>query len=275
MKVEFWGVRGSCPAPGREYDSYGGHTTCVNVIFEDNVQLILDAGLGIKKLGEKLLHHPLETIRILSTHFHWDHIQGLPFFPQIYMQNQRVEFYSAFEKHSRSNLTDQMNGIQFPVKFSDLPSNIENLSIHDLESQFSDDMKIDKILTNHPGHCYAYKINYKNKTLVFCPDNELNSPIKSHKTIDQFASFFDGADLLIHDMQYRDEEMEQKKGWGHSSISMLSQLLDVTNVKTCVAFHHDPIRSDKELDEMETQLKKNVSKTQHVMLAKEKSIIDL
>ena len=85
MKIEFWGVRGSFPSPGIEYCKYGGHTTCVNVVFDDDLQLILDAGLGIQKLGKKLLKKPLDQIQILWTHFHWDHIQGLPFFPQIYI----------------------------------------------------------------------------------------------------------------------------------------------------------------------------------------------
>tara|TARA_A100001015_G_scaffold116327_1_gene129113 strand:- start:2731 stop:3558 length:828 start_codon:yes stop_codon:yes gene_type:complete len=269
LKIEFWGVRGSFPSPGIEYCKYGGHTTCVNIIFEKDLQLILDAGLGIQKLGKKLLKKPLDQIQILWTHFHWDHIQGLPFFPQIYIPGQKIDVYSGFDIGWQIKVSDQMNGIQFPIEFDALPSDIQIHSLDELEKLTKHKIKVEKMITNHPGGCYAYKIIYKDKIVIFCPDNELMPPQKPNKTLDEFVNFFKDADVLIHDTQYLDKEMEIKKGWGHSSIGMVCDVVEKSNVKHFVAFHHDPIRTDDELDKIEKDLRKRISKDRKVDVAKE------
>ena len=247
MKIEFWGVRGSFPKPGKDFCKYGGHTTCLNIIFNDDFQLIVDAGVGIIDLGNKLIKNPIKDMHILWTHFHWDHIQGFPFFKPIYTPNQNIHCYSGFEEGWVKDLKSQMNGVNFPVKFEELVSNVMFNSFEDL-SDIQSEVHIEKLKTNHPRGAYAYAIKHHQKRVVFSPDNELKVPGKPTTSFDEFVKFTKDADILIHDAQYLPNEIEQKRGWGHSSIDDLCELANKAKVKKVIVFHHDPVRTDSDLD---------------------------
>jgi phosphoribosyl 1,2-cyclic phosphodiesterase len=269
-RIKFWGVRGSIPVPGRETIRYGGNTSCVEVRADGEI-IVLDAGTGIRALGLDLErefgNRPLE-ISLLLTHMHWDHIQGFPFFVPSYNNKNRLHVFGfgGAESGLRDVLNGQMMTPVFPVKLHDLPGHIY---IKHLERM---DFNIGKVrvrakLVNHPGICAGYRLFTSTGSMAFLPDNEpfdwlqvhsLNShrltPDKLHKrAASERASlvrFLDGADLLVLDTQYTDDEYASHVGWGHGSISACVALALDSNVRTLALFHHDPLHDDREIDAM-------------------------
>lgn len=251
MKLRFWGTRGSIPSPGLNTVKYGGNTTCVELTLDDNTLVIFDAGTGIRKLGNKLIHEPSNgTINLFLTHSHWDHIQGFPFFLPAYSEQVQIKIFGcalAFNK-LKEILTNQMESSYFPVNFKELKAKITFQEIVEAEcwlkgAQFS------FIRNNHPGVAYGFKVKQNNKAVVFITDNELlpknNSP---HTSLEKFVEFCRDCDVLIHDAHYLSEEMAEMAGYGHSCYEDAFNLAIQANAKHLIFFHHDPDRKDAEID---------------------------
>jgi len=250
MKIKFWGSRGSIPVPDSRMMKYSGNTTCVEIVF-DNKVFIIDAGTGIRKLGEDLIKRNISDIDIFITHTHWDHIQGFPFFKPIYEEGTNINIFgcSSSYKHLKTIFSKQMSYEYFPVRFSDLKSEINFSEICDKQYDL---IKI--IRTNHPIPTLGYKIEKDNMSFVFLTDNEL----QSEKTItkwDEFVGFCRDATYLVHDTQFTDEEYKDRKGWGHSTFEQAIMLARDSGVKNLGFFHHDPDRVDSELDGLEKKYK--------------------
>lgn len=244
MKVEFWGTRGSIAAPGLATIRYGGNTACISVKLSDGTLIILDAGTGIRKLGNVLHHdHPVSAHLFLS-HCHWDHIQGFPFFLPAYLPGTELMVYGyrTASEQIRKTMLDQMDGAYFPVDSTAL-----NASIHFIElwenSLAVGPAQITLIETNHPGGGAGFRITEGDRSLVYLTDNELGAGGR-----ERFVRFCEGATLLVHDAQYTPEEMEKHRGWGHSSTLEVVELARDAGVKQAVLFHHDPERADEEID---------------------------
>ena len=247
MQVKFWGVRGSIPCPGLETVRYGGNTACIELRFDDTERLIIiDAGSGIRELGDHLLKHDLQhrAIRadIFLTHTHWDHIMGLPFFAPIYLSDSSFTIYGpvTFEEENLKNvLRGQWAYRYFPVRVDELTSQIEYVELKEGEYDLGQGLVVRTKYLNHPLLCLGYRFEYEGKALctafdtepfrnVFAIDpshpeydplivmeGEKVSTEENHR-IEQFVS---GADLLIFDSQYSQSEYDQNYvGWGHSPI---------------------------------------------------------
>ena len=245
--MKFWGVRGSIPTPGPKTVRFGGNTSCVEVRSGNQI-ISLDAGTGWRTLGQSLLaefkNQPL-NLTLLLTHTHWDHIQGLPFFAPIYHSRCRLRILGCegARKGLVSVLTGQMESTYFPVPFDKLPSNIE---IDELKKF---DFKIGAVQVraqraHHPGLCVGYRLITPHGSVAYFPDTEPQPGGEDGEMI----KFLSGTDVLILDSQYDAVEYERHAGWGHGCVDDSVALALAAKVKRLCLCHHDPERSDKQLD---------------------------
>ena len=255
MNITFYGVRGSTAAPGPTTARYGGNTSCVHIELNSGHDLILDAGTGIRKLGQKLARNT-SPVNILLSHGHWDHIQGYPFFAPIYQPEREINVYVTVESGEKllCSLFDQLDGYNFPVKAEDLPSN-NFCKFKGAESELYEKSGITVVrkVLNHPGGGNAFRVTEDGVTCAYVTDNELDPPGDIKTSYDDWVEYLHGVDVLIHDAQYTESDMPHKHGWGHSLISQVRQLATDAEVGTLVMFHHDPDRTDSELDEIQIE----------------------
>lgn len=253
MKVTLWGTRGSLPSPGPETIRYGGNTSCVEVRSDDGTLLVLDAGTGIRRLGNTVEPN-ITRIDILLTHLHMDHIQGFGFFGPLYRPDLEVHVYGppSTTHDLRTRLTKYLSPPLFPVRLRDLPA---KLTLHDVPlGAFSvNGLQVRTALIAHPGPTVGYRISDHAGTLVYLPDHEpalgaQRFPLELEWT--SGAELSAGADLLIHDSQYTVPEYEDHVGWGHSAIEHTVAFAAMAGVKRLLTFHHDPGHSDEMVDQM-------------------------
>jgi phosphoribosyl 1,2-cyclic phosphodiesterase len=258
-KLILWGTRGSSPTPGGRYIRHGGHTSCLSVL-HDGMQLIFDAGSGIRELGRELMDGPPQHLHLFITHTHWDHIQGFPFFPPAYTPGWEIEIYGAkhLNKPLRSVFKGQLDREYFPVQMEDMRAHLGFHHLHE-DPITIEGMKVSWIHVDHPGTTLGYKIEVEGKKIVWIPDNEF---LKGHlDPLDDITreseimlpylpllDFVSGADTLIHEAQYTDEEYLHKVGWGHSSVGNACLLAHLAGVKRWVVTHHDPTHDDAFLE---------------------------
>jgi phosphoribosyl 1,2-cyclic phosphodiesterase len=253
MKVKFYGVRGSLPVCGREFERYGGNTTCIKILRENaNRIAIIDAGTGIRNLGKEIINEGLSQniINILFSHFHWDHIQGLPFFAPAYKENQRIGILAMGRRGKIKNLKEifsmQMQKEYFPIKIKAMGAHFEFLTYGDEETIFGAMIKTVAQRHIYVGGSYGFRIEDDSVALVVCTDVEHMNGIDQN--IVDLAS---GADLLIHDGQYTANEYKNFRGWGHSSWEQAVEVAKQAKVKRLIITHHDPDHNDDFLDSME------------------------
>jgi len=254
IDMTFWGVRGTLPVSGDQSLRYGGNTSCVTLEFPREQFFIFDGGSGIKKLGDALMAQKRTRIRarIFISHPHWDHINAIPFFAPLYVQGNEFELLGANQgDHTmRELISAQMDGVYFPITLSEFAARVY---FRDLEEETLeiDGIEVETKLLSHPGKCLGYRINYGGRSICYITDNEMfveTSDFYSPHYEKKLAEFCAGADALITDTTYTDEEYETKVGWGHSSVGKVVQLADAAGVKTLYLFHHDPDQSDADID---------------------------
>jgi len=248
MRVRIWGARGSVPCPGPANYRYGGNTACVSIETDSGQTVILDAGTGIRALGEKLANteRPAEAI-VLISHFHWDHILGLPFFQPLYQADSHFLFFSFPQADTsfQEIMESTMKSPFFPVSMRGLSGRREFYEIG--EQRFSvGDVHIQTCLLNHPQGCLGYRVECDGTSVVYATDHESDAGPADEK----LAKLTRGADLLITDAQYTPAEYEIHRGWGHSSVDSAVRLAQRAKVRQLLLFHHDPAHSDAEIDQM-------------------------
>jgi phosphoribosyl 1,2-cyclic phosphodiesterase len=255
MKVKFYGTRGSTPVPELDRMAYGGNTACVLVRFDSGRIAVLDAGTGLRKLGNDLLHEGLEqldNIVIALSHTHWDHIQGFPFFKPAYDDRRHFTIAIGGRPTDRMDLhrvfAGQMQREYFPVPFAAMGAHFDFWQ-PELEEYFHPSgVHIMVSRHCHPGGAYGYRISDGGKTLVYCSDVEHADGIDAN-----VVRLARDADLLIHDAQYTPEELKEKKGWGHSSWVEAVEVAEAAGVKRLALFHHDPDHDDNFIAAMKSQ----------------------
>ena len=254
MKVKFWGTRGSIPVPGADTTTYGGNTTCVEITLQSGKTVIIDAGTGIRSLGEKLIaENNINDIHLLITHIHWDHVLGFPFFNPIYDSSVKIflDGHPNCLKGLKYTFDNKMGDGFFPIQFDDLRADITFLKKLEKGPLEIDGAVIDSVPLHHPQGGMGFRFSEGDKTLVFITDNELMGDLWADRTFDTYVDFCKGADILIHDSQYTPEEIEKRKGWGHSDYKTTFELAHKAEVKQLLLFHHDPPRKDFEIKAIE------------------------
>lgn len=253
MKLTFYGVRGSIPSPGPEFAKYGGNTACVHIELNDGTDIVLDAGTGIKKLGEKLAKKQSD-IHLLLTHNHWDHIQGFPFFIPIYIPGRRIYITPGLTTPDEPDaVLKQMSGSNFPVNYHSLQSEIELVQYPKEQTTFNiAGAKITRHSMNHPGSGSSYLVEADGAKVAYITDNELYPPYQKETDFLEWVVFAEQADLVIHDAQYMLTDMPAKAGWGHSVAEEAVKLAMASRAKRLALYSHDHIRTDDDIDEIES-----------------------
>lgn len=279
MKVKFWGVRGSIPCPGPFTVKYGGNTPCIEIRLKKTGRLIIiDAGSGIRELGNYMMAHdlpqgPIQT-EIFLSHTHWDHIMGFPFFTPTYLPTTKLKVYGPVTLEGDSLekvIAGQMTYRYFPIREIELAADIEYIELKEGRIELGDGLVVTAKYLNHPILCLGYRFEYEGKVLCTAFDTEPfrnlfgsdpNDPAydedmaregalvaeEQNKIQEQFVA---GADLLIQDAQYTQAEYQASKlGWGHTSFEYACSAANRAAVKAIALFHHDPVRSDDQLDEL-------------------------
>jgi phosphoribosyl 1,2-cyclic phosphodiesterase len=256
MKVTLWGTRGSLAAPGPETARYGGNTSCVEVRGDDGTVLVLDAGTGIRRLGDAL-PRDLRRLDLLLTHLHMDHVQGLGFFAPLYNPEVEVHIWGPASPtlDLRQRLTRYLSPPLFPVALRDLPCELHLHEVPCGEVQLGE-FRISSALVCHPGPTVGYRIASASAVLAYLPDHEPALGVPAFPTSRDWTSglaLAAGADLLLHDAQYSPEEYAARVGWGHSSLEHALRFAALAEVKHLVPFHHDPAHTDEDLDRLIAQ----------------------
>jgi diguanylate cyclase (GGDEF)-like protein len=255
--VKFWGTRGSIAAPGWTTARFGGNTSCVEVRAPDGTLIVLDCGTGARELGLHLMRTEPRPVRLhlFIGHTHWDHIQGFPFFAPAFMPDAEVNIYAplGFQRSLGEAMAGQMESAYFPVKLRDLRSRIH---FTELEEGFFrvGDVLVETQFLNHTAPTIAYRLSHASATIAYVTDHEpFWKPGQgfSHPGDHRHVAFLTGADLVIHDAQYTDEEYPDRLGWGHSSIHYATDVALAAGAPRLALFHHDPTHDDDTMERLE------------------------
>lgn len=251
MIIRCWGVRGSIPVSGEEYLKYGGDTTCMEVRTKDDEIIIIDAGSGIRRLGNSLLAEGRHQYSMIFTHAHWDHLMGFPFFKPIYLKKTHITMYGcpfaqASIKHMISRIMSPPN---FPVTFEEITAKIAyHEACEDFFSLHS--LTVVPIALSHPNRGLGYKFIEDGRSFVFLTDNELMFKHPGGLNYQDYLDFSADADLLVHDAEYNEEEYRKTRTWGHSTYKDALRLAIDARVKKFGLFHHNQDRSDQAIEKI-------------------------
>lgn len=307
ITLQFWGVRGSIPTPGPQTIRYGGNTPCVALHFPNDEIFLLDAGTGIRQFGYYYENNRVnKSLHIFISHYHWDHIQGLPFFKVLRMPEYEITIYGSEEpdNHISTIISRQMESTYFPIQLQDLSAQIHFYSLTE-GNYVIGDIQVESFFVNHPGYALGYKFLYENKKIVYISDNEpfqekrsveihtLNEkkiPKKNFGNSRLIEEIFDsyeenknelllkkisGVDVLIHDAQYFPAEYKTHQLWGHSPFTFPIDLAKRGNIKKLILFHHDPNHDDEILDRLYLEAQeyaRSVSYYGEILMAREMDI---
>lgn len=278
MKVRLWGARGSLPDAGQHLVRYGGNTSCVQIVGSDGTHLVLDAGTGTRRLGVSMAD-TCKRIDVLLTHFHMDHVQGLGFFAPMFNPEAEVRIWgppsTTMSLHQR--LTRYLSPPLFPLRLRDFDC---ELTLRDApRGAFAiGELEVEADLVCHPNPTLGYRITDGRSTVVYLPDHEVALGCPDFPYSVEWTSGYDlarGADLLIHDTQYDDDEYLEHVGWGHCSLSQSVTFAELVGAKRLVTFHHDPSHDDDSLDGLVANAKEQVNGQVEVIGGKEGATFDL
>ena len=273
-QIKFYGVRGSTPVCESGFQQFGGNTTCiyVDLLTNDRSKMIavFDAGTGIRKLGkdiEKGLLPETEFILLTFTHFHWDHIQGLPFFEPAYNSNRKIALFFPHQQMNDSDLRKifetQMQEEYFPVPLDKMGAELKFFTAEEYRSYLNFEKKVqfDYRMHQHPGGAFSFRMESDGRSVVICTDLEHGEKVNS-----DVVRFCQDADLLIHDAQFTPEDLQTHRGWGHSSYEQALECARQANVKQLILTHHNPDYDDVTLTQIERTCQ---SQFKHCKLARE------
>jgi phosphoribosyl 1,2-cyclic phosphodiesterase len=250
MVVKVWGARGSVPCPGPRTVKYGGNTSCVEVRCAGH-RIVLDGGTGIRELGAAMATEPPGSIDVLLTHFHLDHIVGLPFWSAAYVPENRIVFRAAKLEQSfglRMILHKMMSPPLFPIPLDEFRAQV---SFEEFPCGGSLELVpgvlVETRPLNHPGGACGYRITHGGRTMAYVTDTEHVPGQDDANVLDLMR----GADLAFYDATYTEAELPAHTGWGHSTWQEAVRLAELAGVSTLVLFHHDPKHEDADLDRIE------------------------
>jgi phosphoribosyl 1,2-cyclic phosphodiesterase len=302
LSVRIWGDRGSIPCPGKDTVLFGGNTSCLEIRADEKL-VIIDFGTGIKPFGDWLMANdfkkgPIDA-DIFISHTHWDHIMGFPMFTPLFIPSSRLRIRGpvSYEDETLEQIIgSQLTYRYWPVRISELSAQIEYSQIKETSLDLGDGLWVTTKYLNHPILCLGYRFEYRGKTIVTAYDNEpfrnlfptdpedpsydedaaREGEAAAKEETEKLLRFFQDADVLIHDSQYTPVAYEKHLGWGHSSFEHAVNSANKAKVKKLVFFHHDPNRTDEELEKLELAYKKRIAgkTSMQIMMAREGLVIE-
>ena len=273
FSVNFWGVRGSIPCPGRATVEFGGNTSCLEIRAGEKF-VIVDLGTGVKPLSDWIMNQDSMKDKIdldvFITHTHWDHIMGFPMFTPVFVPNTKLRIRGPVSYNDdtlESIIGTQLSYRYWPVRQDELAAHIEYEELKETTMDLGGGLKVTTKYLNHPILCLGYRFEYEGKSIVTAFDHEpfrnlfptdpddpsyneeaaLEGEAAAKEENEKIIRFFSGADILIHDSQYTSAELEQHLGWGHCSYEHALEAACLAKVKKLVFFHHDPNHTDEQL----------------------------
>lgn len=260
MYIKCWGSRGSIPVSGVDYIKYGGDTTCLEIRTKSDDIIIVDAGTGIRRLGNKLIEEKRYKYNFIFTHAHWDHLMGFPFFKPLYSKKTELNVHSCsfqnqFVETALSRLLTPPN---FPIRYSDLKAKINYLEACSTEFEIGS-ATITPIPISHPNNGCGYKFAEDGKSFVFLTDNELGFVHPGGLSYKDYMEFSEGADLLIHDADYTPEEYETTIEWGHSVYTDTLDLALEAGVSQLGLFHLNQERTDQQINQIVESCRRSIT----------------
>ena len=257
MRLTIWGCRGSVPCPGGDTVRYGGNTSCVEVSLVDGTTLVLDAGTGIRRLGDALVDRGARHVNLFLTHLHLDHVEGLRFFAPMWDAEIAVDIWGPPSPllSLRERIARAFSPPLFPVELADVPARV---TFHDVPRQpwTVDGASLTADLVVHPGPTVGFRIETETCSFAYVPDHEpaLCGPIEDRST-DWLSggSIANDVDMLFHDAQYFEDEYETRIGWGHSSVADAVAFTRAVGARRVLLFHHEPNHSDGSLERLEAR----------------------
>ncbi|GHT77953.1 MBL fold metallo-hydrolase [Spirochaetia bacterium] len=280
LSMRLWGVRGTIPCPGPDTVVYGGNTACVEIRADDRL-VIVDMGTGIRALGDWLIVNEVKKARPLDTdifisHTHTDHIMGLPVFTPIFIPTTKLHIWgpvSSEDETLESILGNQLSYRYWPIRLSELSAKIEYTQLRETTIDLGGGLSVSTKYMNHPILCLGYRFEYQGKSIVTAFDCEpfynvfpadkndpkydeaaaMEGALVAREENERLVRFYEGADILVHDSQYTDQEYPAKLGWGHSTFTQALDFGLKASVKKLVCFHHDPNHTDEQLAKLEQQ----------------------
>lgn len=271
LSVKFWGVRGSIACPSPRHVGFGGNTSCLEVVAGDT-HIILDAGTGIRALGQEILRSGIRFSRLLLTHTHWDHINGFPFFSPAFQKDRSFTIMAGHLSASggvKAVFAGQMAQPTFPVPLEAMTS---TLTFEDFKAgdrfELSPGVQVRTAPLNHPSGATGYRIEYGNKSLCYVTDTEhvIGKPDQN------VLGLIEGSDLVIYDSTYTDDEFPSKIHWGHSTWQEGVRLCRAANVGRLAIFHHDPDHEDAFMEQVESDAR---AMWANAFVARETMVVDL
>lgn len=251
-RIKFWGVRGSIACPSPNHVVYGGNTSCIQLALGDR-HVILDAGTGIRGLGQSLMQRGASRATLLLTHTHWDHINGFPFFAPAFRQDWTLDIYAGHlgeiggVKHVMAN---QMANPTFPVPLEALQATLRFIDFEQGEPiDLGDGILVRTASLNHPNGATGYRVEYEGTSVCYVTDTE-HVPGEPDQNV---LALIEGADLVVYDSTYTDDEFPAHKGWGHSTWQEGIRLCRQAGVRRLAIFHHDPDHDDAFMGRLEEE----------------------
>lgn len=251
MIITCWGARGSLPVSGKEYVRYGGDTTCMEIRTTQGEIIIVDAGTGIRRLGNKLMQEKRHEAHFIFTHAHWDHILGFPFFKPIYSAETHLQMHGCpmAQNSIEKMLAWTMQPPTFPVRFEEIKAGI--VYHEECGNPFHiGSVKVNAIPLSHPNGGLGFKFTEGNSKFVFLTDNELSYKHPGGLDYANYLEFCSEATLLIHDAEFTHEEYRRTRTWGHSTYQEALKLATEAGVEKFGLFHHNVERTDNDVDEI-------------------------
>ncbi len=248
--VKFWGVRGSVPTPGKDTVKYGGNTSCIEMQVGGK-RLIFDGGTGIRELGKEMMQEMPVEAYLFFTHYHWDHIQGFPLFTPAFSKGNCFHIYGAIPPEGESmkqHFIDRVLHYNSPIPLKGMQADLQFYELEHGQKMMLHDIEIETGSLNHPNTAMGYRVTWNGRSAVYCSDTEHFSD----RLDEHVVHLARGADVLIYDAMYTDDEYHSSKspkvGWGHSTWQEAIKVAKAAGVKRVVIFHHEPGHSDDFLD---------------------------
>jgi phosphoribosyl 1,2-cyclic phosphodiesterase len=254
MQLKIWGCRGSVPSPGPTTVVCGGNTSCVELLLDDGTVIVLDAGTGIRDLGDDLVERGVRRIHLLLTHLHLDHVEGLRFFAPLFDPKVTVDVWGppSTVGSLEDSIARTFSPPLFPIDLGVVPAQV---AFHDAPRQpwNVESALVTAALVVHPGPTLGYRIEADGSSVAYVPDHEPALTGIEERPSDWIsgAAIAEGVDVLLHDAQYFEDEYAERIGWGHSSVTDTIAYAQALGVGRLVLFHHEPHHSDDVLSGLE------------------------